>query len=332
MMEPVHRVEARGADPARGRVRLDVPKCLWLGGHAVVVAWGVADPGVNLSWPLALVSLALLYLTLLFGHSLGLHRLLIHRTVEAGPRTRAVLMWLGVLVGMGGPSTVVRLHDTRDWAQRSPRAHPYFSHDCGYLRDVWWQMTSRFDFETRPRVGLTEGEARDPAIRHLDRWWRLHALAPALPLVAVFGWAGLVWGVSARILVSTLGHWSVVHACHAPHRARAPGSGRHDVRGAGVQASDLTHSRPLAWIAALLTHGECWHSHHHAFPESARIGYPGQPDPGFAALCVMQRLGLVRSLRPRRADAERDDLVLRRTDALSPRDQPFAVEPGAPLP
>ena len=310
MMEPVYRVRAGLADPAKGVVEFAPAKCLWYGGHALLFIGALVLAGPDALSPAALLTaVALLHLTLLFGHSLGFHRLLIHRTYTARPLLRAGLFWAGALVGMGGPGDVARLHDTRDWAQRQARAHPYFSHDLPFLRDVWWQMTSRFRFEHAPDVNLLPDEASDPLIRHFDRWWRVHAMLPALPLYLLFGWAGVAWGLSARILVSALGHWSVVHLCHAPHRAMA-GHGELDVPSAGVQASDLT-SGTLAYFAALLTHGECWHNHHHAFPESARIGFAHQPDPGHAVLRWMERRGWVSDLRGRRGEAERGDLARR---------------------
>jgi stearoyl-CoA desaturase (delta-9 desaturase) len=39
--------------------------------------------------------------------------------------------------------------------------------------------------------------------------------------------------------------------------------------------------------------GESWHNNHHAFPASARHGlFPGQFDPGFRFIQVLEMLGL----------------------------------------
>ena len=46
-------------------------------------------------------------------------------------------------------------------------------------------------------------------------------------------------------------------------------------------------------IAAIPTMGESWHNNHHAFPGSARHGlYPGQPDPGYRFIQLLEFLGL----------------------------------------
>ena len=77
--------------------------------------------------------------------------------------------------------------------------------------------------------------------------------------------------------------------------AHNPGPGRWLVKDAAVQASNLE-----GW--GFLTHGECWHNNHHAYPESARMGLdPGQLDTGWWALLLLQRCGLVSQLgTPRR--------------------------------
>ncbi len=56
--------------------------------------------------------------TLCLGGSLGIHRLLIHRSFCATRWIERMTVYLGTLIGMTGPLGAVRLHDMRDWAQR----------------------------------------------------------------------------------------------------------------------------------------------------------------------------------------------------------------------
>jgi fatty-acid desaturase len=89
---------------------------------------------------------------------------------------------------------------------------------------------------------------------------------------------------SVRVAVSVTSHWVVTYFAHNP------GPGRWMVLGAGVQASNLP-----GW--GFLTHGECWHNNHHAFPESARLGVDqGQLDPGWIALRLLEQCGLASNL------------------------------------
>ncbi len=98
--------------------------------------------------------------------------------------------------------------------------------------------------------------------------------------------------------MSVTSHWVVTYFAHNPE----PGKWR--VLSAGVQASNLP------WVA-LLTHGECWHNNHHAFPESVQLGLEfGQLDTGWLVLRLLKKLGLVSQLGVPRVVASRDDLVL----------------------
>ena len=300
MMDPVFRLKPNGADPAVGRVVLDPAKALWNGGMIVgaLVAPAVATPGALILFA------ATIYLTLWLGHSTGMHRMMIHRGFRAAPPVELALVYLGVLVGMGGPRAMIATHDVRDWAQRAPHCHDFFSHRRGYLRDVSWQLFHRFHFAHAPRVAV-EPRFGGPAYRHLDRWWRVHVLGAGAVLFAVGGLPWLLWGLCARVALSVIGHWSVTWACHSAERTR----GRFGVVGAGVQASDLTGPL-LGRAAGLLTFGECWHNNHHAFPESARTGLvPGQWDPAGWLIERLAAVGVVWDVRGPRGPERRGDLT-----------------------
>ena len=91
----------------------------------------------------------------------------------------------------------------------------------------------------------------------------------------------MIWGISARITVSTIGHWLIGHFAHNQ------GEREWHINGAAVQG----HNVPFA---AYITMGESWHNNHHAFPESAMLGhYKSQPDPGWWVLNKLRNLGLV---------------------------------------
>jgi len=242
--------------------------------------------------------LVLSYATLLFGHSLGMHRRLIHKTFECSKALERLLVWLGVMVGMAGPFGILKIHDLRDWAQRQPSCHAFFAHRRGLWVDAFWQLHCSFRFEKPPRFIIEPEFANDPWYRFMERTWPLHQLLLAGALYAIGGMSWVVWGVPVRIAVSVTSHWVVTYFAHNP------GPGRWLVKGAAVQASNLEY-----W--GFLTHGECWHNNHHAFPESARMGLEhGQLDTGWEVLKIMERLGLVYSIGVARSVDRREDLVL----------------------
>jgi fatty-acid desaturase len=78
--------------------------------------------------------------TLCLGHSIGLHRLLIHRDFKCFRLLEYLLVNLGTVVGMGGPFRMLYLHDIRDWAQRHNECHPLFIDSDPMCRDLYWQL------------------------------------------------------------------------------------------------------------------------------------------------------------------------------------------------
>ncbi len=257
-------------------------RSLWVGAmtaSAVVLAPGHVTPG---AFALFLATSAV---TLCLGHSIGLHRLLIHRSLGAPLWLERVLVYLGTLVGMAGPLGMVRLHDTRDWAQRQPDCHALHAHRAGPVRDAWWQMHCRLVLAQPPRFIPEPYLACDPFLRWLEATWMAQQLPWAVLFYVIGGVPWLVWGVPVRIAVGLTGHWLVGHVTHT----RGPQGWVVD--GVAVQGHDLP-------AAAWFTFGEAWHGNHHAWPDSARLGVErGQADPGWWVLVTLRRLGLVWDLR-----------------------------------
>ena len=264
-------------NPEEGTVMGSPVKSLWFFGHlGIAVIGGVLTLG---QMPV-LLSGALTVLTLCLGHTVGLHRLLIHRSFECPRWLERLLVYLGTLVGMGGPFGMIYLHEIRDWAQRQGRCHPFFIHQTGFWRDAWWNLHCEIRLKHAPRLEIEPEVARDPFYRLLQRTWMLQQVPPALLLHYLGGWPWVVWGISVRIVLSLTGHWLVGHLAH--------NGGHRDwhLEGHAVQGYNLPR-------LGLLTMGECWHNNHHAFPKSARLGLSkGQMDPGWWFIALLRRLGL----------------------------------------
>lgn len=265
-----------GVCAVEGRVAWAPARSLWTGGMtaaALVLAPFYVTRGAGL---LFLLTSAV---TLCLGHSLGLHRLLIHRSFVARPWLERTMTYLGTLVGMAGPLGMVRLHDMRDWAQRQDACHDMHAHRAGLWRDAWWQMHCRLILARPPRVVLEGRLAQDRFLRGLEATWMAQQLPWAMLFYAAGGLPWLVWGVPVRIAACLSGHWFVGHLTHR-------GGPRHSRPGA-VQGCNLPP-------AALITFGEAWHGNHHAWPDSARLGVaPGQHDPGWWVLLALRAAGLV---------------------------------------
>lgn len=282
------------ADPVRGRVRWKPVKSIWIGSMTLVAL--VSGP-LLFTWDAFAVFVIGCAITLCTGHSVGMHRRLIHNSFECPLWLEYLLVYAGVLVGMAGPFGLMQQHDLRDWAQRQPCCHDYLKHGRSIWRDAWWQLHCDLELENPPRFEPEARIANDPIYQWMERTWMWQQLPVALILFWFGGWSWVVWGVAARVSVCVTGHWLIGYFAHneGPMRWR--------VRGAGVQGHDVP-------IAALLSMGESWHNNHHAYPGSARIGLNAdQPDPGWWFILVLKQLGLAWSIKTPATMPERKALV-----------------------
>jgi len=292
-MEPVLRVQENASNSEEGVVSYDLPKMIW---NLGMIALAICFAPSTFSFEALLLFLLSTYFSLLIGHSVGMHRMMIHRTFNCPKVVERTLIYIGVLVGMSGPYGIIKIHDLRDWAQRKDNCHDFFSHSQGYFKDLWWQLTSKFEFSNPPKVMIESKLADDLFIRFLEKSWRLHQLLLAVFLYYLGGWSFVVWGVFLRVAISNVGHWSITYFCHNP------GPGKWRVKDAAVQASNIPG-------LGIVSYGECWHNNHHAFPESAKIGLEkGQSDPAWWFILLLSRLGLANNIRTPRKIDQRDDI------------------------
>ncbi|MDP3855044.1 acyl-CoA desaturase [Phenylobacterium sp.] len=232
------------------------------------------------SWDTLALFLATSAITLCAGHSVGMHRKLIHGSFACPLWLEHLCVYLGVLVGMAGPIGMIRQHDLRDWAQRQPMCHDYLAHRTDFWRDGWRQLHCDLALDRAPSFRLEPRLAQDRFYAWLERTWMWQQLPWAVALLSIGGPGWVVWGVCVRVSVSVTGHWLVGHFAHRH------GPQTWIVEGASVQGHDVV-------IAGLISMGESWHNNHHAFPGSARLGlYPGQVDLGWALIMLFERLGL----------------------------------------
>lgn len=264
-----------------GKVRWSPAKSLWLSAHYLIAVVGGA---LTLSLSAFGVFLVTSAITLCLGHSLGMHRKLIHNSYACPLWLERLFVHLGVLVGMAGPFGMVRTHDLRDWAQRQKECHSYLRHGESVLKDAWWQLHCDLDLNHPPTFALEPRIANDRFFQFMERTWMLQQLPLAIVLFALGGFPWLVWGISVRVAVSVTGHWFIGYFAHNS------GDMDHQVVGAAVQGHNVR------W-ASYLTMGESWHNNHHAYPGSAILGiYDDQPDPGWWVLNALHNLGLVSEL------------------------------------
>lgn len=270
------------ANVVDGSVCWSPVKSLWF---SLMFAGGVVGGALTFSWGAFTVFVVFTSLVLLLGHSLGSHRKLVHDSFECPKWLEYFLVYCGVLVGISGPLSLLRTHDTRDFAQRRPDCHPYLRHGGPFAVDGWWQLHCELRLENPPVIKLESKLAHDSFYGFLERTWMLQQLPWAVALFMIGGWGFVFWGVCARVTAGVGGHWLIGYFAHNH------GGVSHEVRGAAVQGYNIP-------LVSLITMGEGWHNNHHAFPGSARLGlYDGEWDPGWWVLRFLRRLGLVSNLK-----------------------------------
>lgn len=269
------------SDPVNGTVVWSPAKSIWTAAMTLIA---VIFAPLTFSWDALALFMVTCVITLCAGHSVGMHRLLIHRSFKTPLWVEHVLVYLGTLVGMAGPSGMIRAHDIRDWAQRQTDCHDLYAHRRSFLVDAFWQMHCVVRLDAPPKFTIEPGIAEDRFYRFLDRTWMAQQLPWAVLFFAIGGWGWLIWGVPLRIAVSLTGHWLIGHMAH---RRGHQGWSVDDV---AVQGYNIKY-------CGLITFGECWHGNHHAFPESARLGVEGgQSDPGWWFVKILELFGLAHNL------------------------------------
>lgn len=271
-------VEGDLTDANQGKIFWSPVKSIWYISNTFIALIGGY---LYFSWSAFVFFLMFTALTLCLGHSLGMHRRLIHNSYKCPIWLEYIFVHFGVLVGLAGPLGMVHQHDLRDWAQRKKTCHSYLRHGESFLIDGWWQLNCDLVLEHPPEFKPESRIKNDKVFLFMEKTWMLQQLPWALLFFSIGGLSWVIWGICARIAVSVTGHWLIGYFAH--------NKGHRDwhVSGAAVQG----HNVPFA---AIITMGESWHNNHHAYPGSAMLGiYDSQRDPGWWVLNALRNMGLV---------------------------------------
>jgi sn-1 stearoyl-lipid 9-desaturase len=201
----------RNSDASLGRVVWKPTKSLWTLG---LLAAAIIGGPLTFTWDAFALFLVTTAITICAGHSVGMHRLLIHKSFSTPKWVEHLLVYLGTLVGMVGPFGMIAAHDIRDWAQRQAKCHDLFAHRKGFFRDAWWQMHCAVALEHPPELKIEDRVKHDRFYRFVDGTWMLQQLPWAVLFYALGGLPWVIWGIAVRITLSLHGHWLVGHFAH----------------------------------------------------------------------------------------------------------------------
>jgi sn-1 stearoyl-lipid 9-desaturase len=231
----------------------------------------------------AAVAMLLLVLTGL-GVTVGLHRLLAHRsfsTYQWLARTQATL---GALAFQGGVIDWVAVH-------RMHHANSDTDDDPHTPKDSFWRGYFLWLFRYDPRLAdeclkarYTKDLCKDPYLMVLQDWSIGLQVLLFLVLYLVgnlvgpdLGLSWAVYGVFVRVAALEQMAWLVNSVAHKW----------------GYRTFPTRDQSVNCWWLSLPALGEGWHNNHHAFPQSAKFGLRWyELDLGFLAIRLLQALHL----------------------------------------
>ena len=274
---------------------------------AIFLLWGGAVTGLDLA------ILAVMYVLVGFGVTIGFHRLFTHRSFEAKPWLRGTLAILGSMSVQGAVIHWVadhRKHHTFTDEEGDPHS-PHTHGEPGWrgvLKGMWHShMGWLFNDERSSARRFAPDLRKDPLIRKIDSLFPVWALLGlAIPFVLGFALSGgnwvagvtaFVWAGLVRVFLLHHATWSVNSICHMY----------------GKQPFSTKDESRNNWAVALVSLGEGWHHSHHAFPTSARHGLQRlQFDPSYALIKLFEKLGWasdVKHPKPDQIEKKRRDVV-----------------------
>lgn len=243
--------------PVLGTLHLSPAKLLWF---STMLIPGVLLGIPALSFELSAIAGLLTFATLCFGHSVGLHRGLIHQSFSMKRPVHTILLFLDSLSGLGGPITWARIHAERDHWQKRQDCPQNFSYDNGMLRDFIWNLGYHYESPDKgEEKDLPDGLLQDWWMIFFQRTWLIHLALLTLLLWWTLGLDAVFVCICLRSAFAILGHWIVGYAAH--NWGQRPYS---------LVASETGTNLGLLGV---LSFGEGFHNNHHAYPRSARMGF-----------------------------------------------------------
>ncbi|MEJ7731168.1 MAG: acyl-CoA desaturase [Polyangiaceae bacterium] len=282
MIAPAVDAPASSLTGATGRIAFAPVKATWLYAN---LALGLLALPYRAGAGTFAAGFALTFLTLCVGHSVGLHRGIIHRTYRCPRSVRCALAYLFVLSGLGGPVAWMGVHYARDHWQNRADCPRFFGYGHGIAVDYHWNLHCAFLAGPSAPHAVPEEDASDPFLMFLQRTWMVHPILLAAVVAALFGPA--VAGVTCclRVGAGILGHWFVGYVSHKVGYMR-------------YALDDASSEGRNVLVLGVLSFGEGFHNNHHAHPGSARMGMKWyELDAGWAVVRCLEALGWIHDVR-----------------------------------
>jgi fatty-acid desaturase len=242
------------------------------------------------SWKAIFVALALHWIAVGWGISLGYHRLHTHQSYQCPLWMQYFLAVCGTLTLEGGPMFWVgthRIHHAKSDQPGDPHSPrlggAFWSHIGWILLGETNHNDSKFMAKFAPDLA-----------KHRFYWWLntyhwVPVTLTGLALLVFGGWSMFLWAFCFRTVYGLHVTWLINSATHIFGRRR-------------FETSDDSRN---SFILGVLTFGEGWHNNHHAHQTSARHGLAWwEFDISWITLKLLRAVGLVWGVRTAKLDAQ----------------------------
>ncbi len=234
------------------------------------------------SWKAFFVALALHWVAVGWGISLGYHRLHTHQSYQCPRWLEYFFAVCGTMTLEGGPMFWVGTHRVHHAKSDKP-GDPHSPNEGTFWSHMGWIVFG----ETNHNNSAFMAKHAPDLARHKFYWFLntyhwIPVVATGLALLAFGGWPMFLWGFCLRIVYGLHCTWLINSATHIFGSRR-------------FETSDDSRN---SFILAVLTFGEGWHNNHHAHQTSARHGMMWYEfDISWLTLKLLKSVGLVWGVR-----------------------------------
>lgn len=239
------------------------------------------------SWKSFLVAVALHWVAVGFGISLGYHRLHTHQSYQCPLWMQYALATCGTLTLEGGPMFWVgnhRIHHAKSdkpGDPHSPKEGIMWAHVGWVVYDECRDITEDYTTKYAPDI------ARHKYYMWLNRYHWVPSVILGLILLAWGGIPMFLWGICFRVTFGLHCTWLINSLTHV----------------IGTQRFDAGDDSRNSFVLALFTFGEGWHNNHHAYPTSARHGLAWwEFDISWITMKLLRFVGLIKHVRVAKID------------------------------
>jgi stearoyl-CoA desaturase (delta-9 desaturase) len=264
--------------PEEGTLKFSWRKTVWL--YFMIIPCFFID-WTQWSMSRVVVGILLTFTTICLGHSIGLHRGVIHKSYKTSKTFRNLSVYFFILTGLGGPISWMKLHYYRDYWQNNESCPKYFGYEHSLIKDFLWNLHLSFTPKDLNKYGIPKEDLTNRWFKWLEKTWYLHNIGLAVVVYILSDFNTMLMLVFFRSAMTILGHWYIGYASHKY----------------GYSHFEIHHAKESAFndvLLGLISFGEGFHNNHHAHPSSAKFGVKWYEfDLGWHVIRVLKKIKLI---------------------------------------